>query len=67
LQLEFIEGASMVTTERNYGLFLWSSQDQDQGVLQMIKRGFIEGVILMEIRMKDPRIAIMRNEGILSS
>ena len=60
LQLEFIEGASIVTTERNYGLFLWSSQDQDQGVLQMIKRGFIEGVILMEIRMKDPRVAIMK-------
>jgi DNA-binding LacI/PurR family transcriptional regulator len=63
LQLEFIEGASTVTTERNYGLFLWSSQDQDQGVLQMIKRGFIEGVILMEIRMKDPRVAIMKERG----
>ncbi|HZR39657.1 MAG TPA: LacI family DNA-binding transcriptional regulator [Ktedonobacteraceae bacterium] len=60
LQLEFIEGASMVTTERNYGLYLWSGQDQDQGVLQMIKRGFIEGVILMEIRVKDPRIAVMK-------
>jgi DNA-binding LacI/PurR family transcriptional regulator len=63
LQLEFIEGASTVTTERNYGLFLWSSQDQDQGVLQMIKRGFIEGVILMEIRMRDPRVAIMKERG----
>ena len=63
LQLEFIEGASTVTTERDYGLFLWSSQDQDQGVLQMIKRGFIEGAILMEIRMKDPRVAIMKERG----
>lgn len=26
LQLEFIEGASTVTTERNYGLYLWSGQ-----------------------------------------
>lgn len=60
LQLEFIEGASTVTTERNYGLYLWSGQDQDQGVLHMIKRGFIEGAILMEIRMKDPRIAFMK-------
>lgn len=60
LQLEFIEGASAVTTERNYGLYLWSGQDQDQAVLQMMKRGFIEGVILMEIRMKDPRIAFMK-------
>ena len=57
LQLEFIEGASTVTTERNYGLYLWSGQDQDQDVLHMIKRGFIEGVILMEIRVNDPRIA----------
>jgi DNA-binding LacI/PurR family transcriptional regulator len=60
LQLEFIEGASMVTTERNYGLYLWSGQDQDQGVLQMMRRGFIEGVIVLEIRMKDPRIAFMK-------
>jgi DNA-binding LacI/PurR family transcriptional regulator len=60
LQLEFIEGASTVTTERNYGLYLWSSQDHDQDVLHMIKRGFIEGVILMEILVKDPRIAFMK-------
>lgn len=63
LQLEFIEGASVVTTERNYGLYLWSGHDQDQDVLQMIKRGFIEGVILMEIRVKDPRIALMKERG----
>jgi DNA-binding LacI/PurR family transcriptional regulator len=63
LQLEFIEGASTVTTARNYGLYLWSGQDQDQGVLQMIKRGFIEGAILMEIRMKDPRVAIMKERN----
>ncbi len=63
LQLEFIEGASTVTTERNYGLYLWSGQDQDQGALQMIKRGFIEGVILMEIQMKDPRIAFMKERS----
>ncbi len=63
LQLEFIEGASMVTTERNYGLYLWSGQDQDQGTLHMIKRGFIEGVILMEVRLKDPRIAFMKERN----
>jgi DNA-binding LacI/PurR family transcriptional regulator len=63
LQLEFIEGASTVTTDRNYGLYLWSGHDQDQGVLQMIERGFIEGVILMEIRVKDPRIAIMKERN----
>lgn len=63
LQLEFIEGASTVTTERNYGLYIWSGQDQDQGVLQMMKRGFIEGMILMEIRMKDPRIVFMKERS----
>ena len=62
LQLEFIEGASAVTTERNYGLYLWSGHNQDQGVLQMMKRGFIEGVILMEILVKDPRIALMKEQ-----
>lgn len=63
LQLEFIEGASTVTTERNYGLYLWSGQDQDQDVLHIIRRGFVEGVILMEIRMKDPRIVSMKERG----
>jgi DNA-binding LacI/PurR family transcriptional regulator len=63
LQLEFIEGASTVTTERNYGLYIWSGQDEDQGVLQMMKRGFIEGVIVMEIRAKDPRIAFMKERS----
>ncbi|GCF11569.1 LacI family DNA-binding transcriptional regulator [Dictyobacter arantiisoli] len=63
LQLEFIEGASTVTTERNYGLYLWLGQDQNRDVLQMMKRGIIEGVILMEIRMKDPRIAFIKEQG----
>jgi len=63
LQLEFIEGASAVTMERNYGLYLWSGQDQDQGVMQLMQRGFIEGVILLEIRMKDPRIAFLKERG----
>jgi DNA-binding LacI/PurR family transcriptional regulator len=62
LQLEFVEGASAVTGERNYGLYLWLGHDQDREVVQMMKRGFIEGVILMEIRVKDPRIALMKEQ-----
>ncbi len=60
LQLEFIEGASMVATERNYGLYLWSGFDQDQEVLNMMQQGFIEGLILMEIRVRDPRIEMIK-------
>ena len=50
----------MVATERNYGLYLWSGFDQDQEVLNMMQQGFIEGLILMEIRVRDPRIEMIK-------
>ncbi len=60
LQLEFIEGASTVATQCNYGLYIWSGLDQDQEVLNMMQQGFVEGLILMEIRVRDPRIEMVK-------
>jgi DNA-binding LacI/PurR family transcriptional regulator len=62
LPFEFISGILEVTNQRKYGLLLWTMPDQQQEVLSMTQRGFIDGLILMEIRLEDPRVALLREQ-----
>lgn len=62
LHPDFISGILEVTNQRKYGLLLWTMPDQQQEVLSMTQRGFIDGLILMEIRLEDPRVALLREQ-----
>jgi DNA-binding LacI/PurR family transcriptional regulator len=57
---EFISGVLQVTSQRKYGLLLWTTPDEEQEVLSMTQRGFIDGLILMETRLEDPRVALLQ-------
>lgn len=59
-QFEFVSGILQATNERKYGLLLWTAPDDEQDVLQLIQQGFIDGLILMEVRLEDPRVAILK-------
>lgn len=59
-QLEFVSGAAEIATECGYALYLWSAPNKDQEILRMVQQGLIDGLILLEIRLQDPRIAMLK-------
>ncbi len=60
---EFVTSILEVANERKYGLLLWMTPDNDQEILQMTQQGFIDGLVLMEIRLEDPRVAVLRERN----
>lgn len=60
LSFEFVSGIVEVTNQKKYGLLLWTTTEEDQAVVRMAQQGFIDGLILMEIRMKDPRVETLK-------
>ncbi|GAC1365583.1 MAG: LacI family DNA-binding transcriptional regulator [Ktedonobacteraceae bacterium] len=60
---EFVSGILEVTNRRKYGLLLWTTPDEDQEVLRMTQQGFIDGLILMEIRLEDPRVTMLKEQN----
>jgi DNA-binding LacI/PurR family transcriptional regulator len=59
---EFVAGVLEVASKRKYGLLLWTTPDEDQEILRMIQQGFIDGLILMEVRLEDSRVAMLKEQ-----
>ena len=59
---EFVSGILEVTNRRKYGLLLWTTPDDDQEVLRMTQQGFIDGLVLMEVRLEDPRVIMLKEQ-----
>jgi DNA-binding LacI/PurR family transcriptional regulator len=57
---EFVSSVLEVTNQRKYGLLLWTALDEDQEILRMTQQGFIDGVVLMEVRLEDTRVAMLK-------
>ncbi len=63
VQLEFVTSAAQVASERGYTLLLWTPPTEDQEILRLTQEGLMEGLILMEIKLKDPRVEMLRDLG----
>jgi DNA-binding LacI/PurR family transcriptional regulator len=59
-QLEFVTSAAEVSSQQGYGLLLWTSPTEAEELRDMTRRGIIDGLILMEIRLYDPRVAMLK-------
>jgi DNA-binding LacI/PurR family transcriptional regulator len=59
-QLEFVTSAAEVASQHGYGLLLWTSPTEAEELRDMTRRGIIDGLILMEIRLHDPRVAMLK-------
>ncbi|MBO0791944.1 MAG: LacI family DNA-binding transcriptional regulator [Ktedonobacteraceae bacterium] len=57
---EFVSGVLEAASLRKYGLLLWTTPNDDQEVLNMIQQGFIDGLVLMEVRLDDPRVTMLK-------
>lgn len=54
--LEFVTSAVATASERGYSLVLWPvGSDADQ-IGELLAGGLVDGVVLMEIRLDDPRV-----------
>ncbi|GCE22411.1 LacI family DNA-binding transcriptional regulator [Dictyobacter kobayashii] len=60
---EFISSIVEVASSKNYGLLLWTPSDDDGAVLRMIQQGFIAGLVLMEVRLDDPRVEMLKKQN----
>jgi DNA-binding LacI/PurR family transcriptional regulator len=63
VQLEFVTSAAAVASQQGYALLLWTSPGEDQEILRLTREGLIEGLVLMEIRLHDPRVDTLLDLG----
>jgi len=59
-QIEFLTSVAETATRKGYATLLWTSLHEDQEILHMTQQGFIDGVLLMEIALHDPRVAMLK-------
>lgn len=62
---DYVESATKVTAEQGYQMLLWPNAVEDTDSLNKIAgQGLVDGVILMEVREKDPRVDTLREAKI---
>ena len=63
--LQYITGAVSAASERGYALILWPADKADMNQIAILaKSGLLGAVLLMEIRLKDPRVVFLREQNI---
>jgi len=60
-ELEFVTSAANAARNYGYNLVLWSSEIHEQDEMrQLTQQGLVDGVIIMEVRLDDDRIKLLR-------
>lgn len=63
--LGYILGASDHAQSMDYHLLLWTTEIDSLAALRtLVGQGLLDGVLLMEVRLDDPRIAVLTDAGI---
>jgi DNA-binding LacI/PurR family transcriptional regulator len=63
--LGYILGASDHAQSMDYHLLLWTTEiDSLTALRTLVGQGLLDGVLLMEVQMDDPRIAVLTDAGI---
>src|SRR3954464_1042420 len=63
--LEYILGASDHAQDRGYHLLLWTTGAEAlDDLAQLARQGLVDGALIMEVRLQDPRIEVLRNAGL---
>lgn len=60
-EMEFVTSAAETASENGYHLVLWSTQVEDVDTLtRLTQQGLVDGVIVMEVRLSDARVELLR-------
>lgn len=62
-QLEFVTSALAAASAADYGFLLSTAPADQSELLAWTRRGLVDGVILMQIRLHDQRVALLRERG----
>src|SRR5438874_12294900 len=62
-QFEFVTSAAEAASNMGYSLVLWMSPPDDMAVLRLTQQGFIDGMILMEIKLADSRVEMLKERN----
>jgi DNA-binding LacI/PurR family transcriptional regulator len=61
-ELEFVTGAAEAAQEHAYHLVLWPMEIHAVGELQqLVRQNLVDGVLVMEVRLRDERIDLLRH------
>ena len=64
-EMEFVTSAAETASDNGYHLVLWSTQVEDRDTLsRLTQQGLVDGVIVMEVRLEDARVELLREAGI---
>lgn len=61
--LEFVMRAANAATQHGYAFLLWTAPDEENEMLQLIQQSRVDGLILMEIKLHDSRVALLKERG----
>jgi DNA-binding LacI/PurR family transcriptional regulator len=60
MRLEFVAQAAEAASEQGYAFLLWSAPHNNADLLQLTSQGRVDGLILMEVLVHDPRVALLK-------
>ena len=63
MRLEFVTSAAEVAAHHGYG-FMLSTTPDDAGMVRLVQEGRVDGLILMEITLHDPRVELLQSRGV---
>jgi DNA-binding LacI/PurR family transcriptional regulator len=61
IPLDFVISAAATAESRGYALMVSTQGESEAHLLSMIDRGFVDGYILMEIELRDPRVELLKS------
>jgi DNA-binding LacI/PurR family transcriptional regulator len=59
-QLEFVTSAAETASQHGFAFLLSISPEEETEVGHLAQRGFVDGLILMAIKLQDPRVELLR-------
>lgn len=63
-QLEFVSAIAEESSERGYDLLLAVSRDERANISRLVAEGVVDGLIVMEVLLDDPRVSLLRDLGV---
>jgi len=63
MQLEFVSAAIDAAENHDYAILLWRSPKDVDTLIDLTQQGLVDGVIFMEVRLKDERMVRLRESG----
>ena len=63
MQFEFVSAAIDAAEAQGYSILLWRSTEDVDKLINMTQQGLVDGLIFMEVRIKDERIVRLHESG----